>query len=255
MPKIGCVPYINALPLTYFLDRSQFEIITRPPAQLLDLLQKGEVEAALLPIVNYLEDSNLRLISNLAIAARGPVKSVKLFFKDSSHSIENLKHVLLDSESRTSNLLLKTLLKHRYGRNLSEVEFLSSDPSSKAEARLLIGDKALDHLHPHEKASDLAELWWEWTHKPFVFAAWMTRQTEASSLVSPLSEAREKGLAQIETIIRGLPQYPPDFLKEYFTTAVQYYMGPPELEGIRAFFEFLKPIQGYRHELDFRFVS
>ena len=255
MPKLGCVPYINALPLTYFLDRSQFEIITRPPAQLLELLQKGEVEAALLPIVNYFERYDLQLVPELAIAAHGPVRSVKLFFKDSSKSIENLRYVLLDSESKTSNLLLKVLLKHRYGKDLSEMVFLSEDPASKAEARLLIGDKALDHLHPEENFVDLAELWWEWTQKPFVFAAWMTRGSATSTLASSLLEARENGLKEIETIIRGLPHYPPDFLKEYFTRAVHYYMGAQELEGIRTFFEFLKPIQGYRHELDFRFVS
>src|SRR5215471_8837283 len=167
MPKLGCVPYINALPLTHFLDRSDFEIVTRPPARLFELLQKGEVEAALLPIVNYLEDFNLRLIPELAIAARGPVKSVKLFFKDPSQSIENLRYVLLDSESRTSNLLLKALLKHRYGKDLSQIVFLSEDPASKAQARLLIGDKALDYPHPHENFVDLAQLWWEWTQKPF----------------------------------------------------------------------------------------
>src|SRR5262249_3453873 len=146
------------------------------------------------------------------------------------------------------------LLKHRYRKDLSKIKFLSEDPTSKAEARLLIGDKALDHPLDHDNAVDLAELWYEWAQKPFVFAAWMTRIAESSSLAASLIEARDKGLAQIETIIRDLPQYPPDFLKEYFTSAVHYYMGASELEGIQSFFEFLKPIQGYRHELDFRFV-
>lgn len=252
--KLGCVPYINALPLTAFLDPKEFEIITRPPAQLFNLLQEGQVEAALLPIVNYFEAEDLHLIPDIAIATQGPVRSVKLFFKDNCYSLKNVDSISLDSESKTSNLLLKALLHHRAGRNLSDLTFFTGPNHPEAQAKLLIGDKALDY-HPSEEASlDLGQIWQEWTGKPFVFAAWMTQGSPDLKLKASLLKARDQGLNEIESIIQTLPRYPADFLKEYFTRSVHYYMGSDEQEGIRTFFEFLKPIQGYRHELDFRFI-
>jgi len=263
--KLGCVPYINALPLTYFLDPEEFELMNRPPAQLFDLLQKGHVDAALLPIVNYFENSDLALVPQICIAAKGAVRSVKIFFKNGCPSLEKAESIALDPESKTSNLLLKTLLHHRHGRDLSKLNF--SITEDDADVKVLIGDKALDlHLSPsprpspsrereYQRSMDLAELWWEWTKKPFVFAAWMTRGEPNARLCASLYRARERGLKDLQTILNFLPQYPSDFLKEYFTRAVHYYMGPEELEGVRTFYEYLRPIQGYHNELDFRFVS
>ncbi|MFO1520092.1 MAG: menaquinone biosynthesis protein [bacterium] len=251
--KLGCVPYINALPLTHFLDPQKFEIITRPPAELLELLQNKRVDAALLPIVNYFETEHLYLVPHLAIASDGAVMSVKLFLKNPSHPIEKLKYIYLDQESRTSQLLLQSLLLHHFKRDLSQIVFLKDPKDPRAEAELLIGDKALDkQAAPFH---DLGKLWLDYSRKPFVYAAWMTASPAPAGLKEALTEARNKGLENLSKIIESLPRYSPLLLKEYFTNAIRYYMGEAELEGVRAFYESLKPIQGYPHELHFRFVS
>ncbi len=249
MLKLGCVPYMNALPLTYSLDPKEVELIHRPPAQLLDLLKAGQVEAALLPIVNYFENPDLYLIKNLAIACRGPVKSVRLYFDG---DLKQIKTIYLDPESRTSHALLQVLLHYKYGINLQRIQFTSdlSDLSDSSEAKLLIGDKTFQ-----EKGAslDLGEEWWTWQQKSFVFAAWMTLQAHHPSLLQILQESKDKGLQNIDKIIGKIPPFP--FLKEYFTKNIHYTMEAPELDGIRLFYELLKPIQGYTHELDFKFVS
>lgn len=272
MLKLGCVPYMNALPLTYALDPKEVELIHRPPSELLDLLKAGKVEAALLPIVNYFENPELYLIPQVAIACRGAVKSVKLFFDNSSTYLKvpgtlDLKTIYLDPESRTSHALLKVLLRYKYEIDLEKIQFTSdlsdlSDKSESSEAKLLIGDKTFQEKGP---SLDLGEEWYTWQQKPFVFAAWMTLQPK-SKLTHLLLESKNQGLQNIDKIIEQISPSPCPLppgervieelsLKDYFTKNIHYTMEDPELDGIRRFYELLKPIQGYHHELDFKFVS
>lgn len=280
MIKLGSVSYINALPLTHFLDPKEFEIIHLPPAQLFSLLKNKKVDAALLPIVNYFENRDLYLIPEIAIAAKGAVQSVKLFLNSIDITIENLNNIYLDKESRTSQLLLKTLLKYRYNISLEDIHFNPDLNDPSVQAKLLIGDKALfslpvisakesihnmhlkspylgrnDNLN-HDNSIDLGELWWSWLKKPFVFAAWMTNNPYLSNRLSKkLKESRDAGLERINEIIQTLSSYPSSLLNEYFTKSLHYYMGEKELEGIQTFYQYLKTIEGYSDELDFRFIS
>ncbi len=287
MLKLGCVPYMNALPLTYALNPQEVELIHRPPAELFKLLQNGQVEAALLPIVNYFENPDLYLVPNLAIACRGSVKSVSLYFECHREEFEgrrgdlpgalgellrSARTIYLDPESRTSHALLKVILHHKYGINLNTLHFTSNFSHSDIDAKLLIGDKTF-----HEKGVgfDLGAEWYSWQNKPFVFAAWMTLDPK-SQVTNLLLESRNQGLQNIDKIIdqltcspsphpgsTGSPRrLPPrergierSLLKHYFTKNIHYTMEGPELDGIRQFYKLLKPIQGYLHELNFKFVS
>lgn len=270
MLKLGSVSYINALPLTSFLDPKEFEIIHLPPAELLSLLRDGKVDAALLPIVNYFENPELYLIPNISITSKGPVKSVQLFFDSENLSIQNIKNIYLDPESRTSQLLLKVLLRDFYHISLEKICFSSNQNNSEIQAKLLIGDKALLKSYSSSFSLDLGEAWWDWQKKPFVFAAWMTKNPRMSELSELLQESRDQGLRNIEKIIaqinlpltptlspveRGKEEEFSLLLNEYFTKNLHYYMGNEELEGIQTFYQHLKNIQGYTHELNFRFVS
>lgn len=251
MIKLGCVSYINALPLTYGLDPQEVELLHRPPAELLELLQGGKVEAALLPIVNYFEQPGLHLVPDGAIACRGPVQSVRLYLKE-GQDIQRLRSIYLDPESRTSHALLKVLLKEKFSRNLKDLEFILN-PALSSDAKLLIGDKTFQQTGP---SLDLGEEWCAWQKRPFVFAAWMSFGKGEKNLPSLLQKSRKQGLENIDQIIAGLgTSLPPAILKEYFTKNLHYTMGESELDGIRRFYELSKPIQGYQHELHFRFIS
>ncbi len=271
MLKLGCVPYMNALPLTYSLDPKEVELIHRPPAELLKLLQEGQVEAALLPIVNYFENPDLYLVPGLAIACRGAVKSVKLYFVGANPCVrpeiegrhiglplQNIHNIYLDPESRTSHALLKVILHHKYKIDLNTLYFTSDFNRKDLDANLLIGDKTFDQK---DEGLDLGEEWCTWQKKPFVFAAWMA-QSPSKHLNKILQEAYKGSFSKLEEIIEQIMMNRPvgtrlamDTLREYFTKNIHYTMEGSELEGIRQFYKLLKPIQGYSHELDFKFVS
>lgn len=267
MLKLACVSYLNALPLTQGLNPQEVEILYRAPAQLRPFLEQSD--AALLPILNYFEDESLYLIPGLCIGCKGAVESVKLF---SDEAIETVSKIYLDEESRTSQNLLKVILKEKYGRDLQEIEFFSSRVESPCPtennrqplraaptddvAALLIGDKAILNAPQTKYVYDLGQEWTEWQKLPFVFAAWMSQKDLGKSATQTLQNSLKTSLANLDLLVdRFADKWDKNHLKNYFSKSINYVLGEDDLKGITRFFELLKPIQGFKHELHFRFVS
>ena len=79
------------------------------PSRLADRLAAGELDVALIPSVEYLRGaaSGYEILPGFAIAARGPVRSVKLF---SRVPFERIERLALDAGSRTSQALARVWL-------------------------------------------------------------------------------------------------------------------------------------------------
>ncbi len=253
MLRLGCVSYINALPLIHFLDPQKARVLFRPPAQLIPLLEAGEVDAALIPIVYYFTRPDLYLVPNLAIASRGAVESVKLFYQNGSHP-STLQHIYLDTESRTSQELLKVILKNRFQRDLKSIDFIQELVHPDIEAKLLIGDKALLSQENGWEELDLGLAWWEWTQKPFVYAAWMTPNPDLKEIIPLLNQSYNEGKTRLNQIIQTLPQYPQKLLERYFTKSISYELGEAEKEGIQTFWSFLKSIRSLPDLLELKWI-
>ncbi len=257
MLKLACVSYLNALPLTQGLNPQEVEILYRAPAQLRPFLEQSD--AALLPILNYFEDESLYLIPGLCIGCKGAVESVKLF---SDEAIETVSKIYLDEESRTSQNLLKVILKEKYGRDLGGMEFVSGLPhpnpllTKEREGNLLIGDKALINPPQTKYVYDLGQEWTDWQKLPFVFAAWMSQKDLGKSATQILQNSLDKSFENLDLLVdRFADKWDKKQLKNYFSKSINYILGEDDLKGIARFFELLKPIQGFKHELHFRFVS
>ena len=107
---VGAVSYLNAKPLYYGLCDllPQVRLSMDVPSRLAELLAAGELDVALIPSVEYLRGATrgYEIIPGFAIAAHGPVRSVKLFSRVPWHRIERLA---LDAGSRTSQVLAQDL--------------------------------------------------------------------------------------------------------------------------------------------------
>src|SRR5262249_59936119 len=79
--RIGAVSYLNSKPLVHELDTlaSQAELILDYPSRLADQMARGELEVALIPVIEYFRAGTYSLVPNIAIASQGPVLSVTLF--------------------------------------------------------------------------------------------------------------------------------------------------------------------------------
>lgn len=231
--RLGAVPYLNARPLYFYLKE-------RPrlasPVDLVTLMKSGDLDLATAPITLLFENPHFKIIPGMAIGAKGPVASVKLFFKRINLTIQNITKIYLDYESSVSALLLKVLLQSCFHRNLSQLEFVTNP--YEAEARLLIGDKALAERTTH--SLDLAEAWTRWSGLPFVFATWITPKSSLpASLVQELKDCRDRSLANLEPLIDEERIFSPALLKTYFESNVSYELGPKEIEGMQRFYKYL----------------
>src|SRR5947208_15317342 len=79
--RIGAVNYLNTKPLIHELEAlaPQAELVLDYPSRLADQMARGELDVALIPVIEYFRAGSYRLIPNIAIASQGPVLSVTLF--------------------------------------------------------------------------------------------------------------------------------------------------------------------------------
>src|SRR5438128_5181447 len=112
--RIGAVTYLNTKPLIHDLEKLAplADLVLEVPSRLADLLADGQLDVALIPVIEYFRAGTYAIVPNIAIASRGPVLSVTLF---SRVPWTEIRRVALDEVSRTSAALVQILLRTRYG--------------------------------------------------------------------------------------------------------------------------------------------
>lgn len=234
--RVGSVRYLNAVPLTRGLED---EIVFATPSELAKMLQRDELDAALVSITEVLFNDRYDILDGTAIASLGEVKSVILAHRK---PIEEAREIFCDTASLTSVNLLRVLLAER-GLKPEFKPLASYDFKSLPDYTMLIGDPALDFVfssHKHE-IFDLGAAWYEMTSLPFVYAVWALRRgMDNERLRRQLTEARKFGLDTLDHIIRNRTEYTEDFRKDYFGWHIHYHLGADEKRGIAKFIELLR---------------
>lgn len=234
--RVGSVRYLNAVPLTRGLeDEIHFDV----PSKLAAMLQRDELDAALVSVTEVLFHDRYDVLDGAAIASLGEVQSVFLAHRK---PIEEVTEVFCDTASLTSVNLLKVLLAERG----LQPEFKPLENYAAAHQKdfvLLIGDPALDFLlgpHAHE-IFDLGAAWFELTKLPFVYAVWALRRgIENANLRRHLTDAKSFGLDTLDHIIRSRPEYTLEFRQDYLGWHIHYHLGMDEKRGLKKFIELLR---------------
>jgi len=234
--RVGSVPYLNAVPLTRGLEE---QVIFVPPSRLAELLQRDELDAALVSVTEVLFNDRYDILDGIAVASLGEVKSVFLAHR---RPIEDVKEVFWDTASLTSVNLLRVLLAER-GLRPEFKSLPGYEAGSMPDYALLIGDPALDFLlgpRQHE-IWDLGAAWYELTGLPFVYAVWALRRgVDNSRLRRQLREAKSFGLDTLDSIISTRTEYDYDFRKDYLGWHIHYHLGADERRGLAKFMELLR---------------
>ena len=246
--KVGAVSFLNTKPLIYpLLEDPQLpgseaiELSEAVPSRLAIELKDGSLDVGLIPIIEYFRtNSEYRIIQDISICSRGPVLSIQLF---SCVPIPEIRHVALDTNSRTSRALVKIILAERY--NLHP-EFQSCPPTinpqeADTDAVLLIGDAALRQLGATDYTLDLSEEWTTLTGLPFVYACWVARgEVELGQVPQTLLNAKEDGINKIPEIVQIESQrlgFPESLCRDYLTKHIFYELGDSEIAGLKKFYE------------------
>ncbi|QDT17482.1 menaquinone biosynthetic enzyme MqnA/MqnD family protein [Alienimonas californiensis] len=260
-PRVGGVIYLNSRPLIEGLradlDR-RGRLTLDHPSRLADGLKRGAYDAALVPSIAALGTAGATILSDACVAARGPVRSVKLFFRVPPGEVRSLA---LDEGSRTSAALSRVLLAERFGVQ-PELRPLPVGPgpspraaaeaiaATDADAVLLIGDRAM--VDPPDRRTgrpfaavwDLGQVWNEWTGLPFVFAAWAARpglgKDAAADLARRFSASRDEGVRDLDRIaaLAGPPLgLTPEDAADYLRRNLHFTLGPAERAGLNLYCE------------------
>ena len=255
MLRIGEISYLNCTPLFTSLrsnfPESDYKFVTGHPSELNAKLRSGEIDLCPSSSVEYAHNPELyRILPDLSISARGPVRSVLLFSKLPITSLDGAS-IGLTSESETSVILLKTLLslKFSFANSYSRVEATDQNLSSQHDALLLIGDRALIAASKESGAYiyDLGELWYEFTGRPFVFALWLLREdvfSKSAEKVHLLHErlvlSKHKALENLPEIAATLKQNAwadSSFLIKYWSI-ISYDLTKDHIEGLKLFYRY-----------------
>ncbi len=249
--RVGSVGYLNAAPLTRGIES---EIIFATPARLAELLQRDELDAALVSIVEVLFSDHYDVLDGAAIASLGEVQSVILAHRK---PLEVAKEIFCDPASLTSVNLLKVLLAER-GLKPEFKALENYEAAKQKDFVMLIGDRALDFISPPHHGCEIFDLgaaWFELTGLPFVYAVWaLRRDVHNAELRRQLREAKEFGLDTLEAIIRDRTEYTEDFRRDYLGWHVHYHLGTDEKRGIAKFIELLRK-HGLGKVFEPKFVS
>lgn len=234
--RVGSVPYLNAAPLTFGLER---EISFVPPSQLAVELHAGRLDAALVSLTEVLFHDGYEVLDGYGIASDGPVFSV---FLAHCGPLEALTEIALDPASCTSVNLLRVLLAER-GLHPRFVPLDSYAHAPQLDAVLLIGNPAVEFQlghHPHA-IWDLGAAWRELTGLPFVYAPWaLRRDRDTAPLRKILGAAAEAGLAALPRLIAERPEFDPETRRIYLTERIRYRLGEREKRGMAKFAELLR---------------
>ncbi len=243
--RVGAVGYLNARPLTWALDRSpeRWQMRYDLPSVCSALLHAGDVDLGLVPSIDYLLAPDYRFVPGVGIGSRGPIASVALYTR---RPLDEIRHIALDTSSRTSVTLIRVLCRHRFH---IEPQFVPHGPDLAAMARdfdagLLIGDPAfdVDHAALGLRKIDLGEEWHAMTGLPFIYAAWTGRPGAVTPQdVRALQDAQAEGVRATATIAgeygRG------DAAREaraaaYLRDNVRYGLGADEAAGLQMFLDY-----------------
>lgn len=210
--KLGCSPYLNALPLTRGLDAEPgVELSIASPARLADLLRAERLDAALVSSSEY-------FCGAYRIVPVGAISSISAAADATLHArvpYTHLRRVALSAASRSTNLLLQMLLHRLRPGAAVHFEVRPEDTLrslAEFDACLLIGDCAIGEADVAEYRYGLAQLWHAHTGMPMVFTLWLARPEADPRLMEVLSRARDRGLAELPLIaheaaaVRGLDE-------------------------------------------------
>ncbi len=236
--RLAASTYLNSAPLIWsFLHgakRGTVDFIDAVPARCAQLLSQNEVDAALVPVIEYQRIPGGALVPDVCVGSQEEVLSVVLVSKNTQ--LEEIRSVALDESSRTSATLVKVIFREFLAR---EPEWTICSPNidemlDRNDAALIIGDPGMTFPRTGLKVWDMAGLWRNYTGLGFVFAMWMVRN---EAIDVDFAGARDEGVTKIEEIVDAYKDQIPMDLKRYLTENIVYRIDESMQRGLQLYFE------------------
>lgn len=235
---------MSARPLIYGLIRSPqpgVEMIYDETASLAERLRRGELEAALIPSIEFLRGAGQTLVEGPALVARPGGRATLLI---TQRPIETAERIAVNEFCRSPIVAVRVVLDRLWGvrPDLLVEKNLNDDWRERYDAVLLNGDAALDFVNrgtpPDLEAFSVGQMWLRVTGHPLVQGVWVYSEPELETRLSSwLITSRNLGLQNLSRLADGIAatsHYGSEVLYDYFANSWSYNLGPDEMEGLRA---------------------
>lgn len=241
--RVGCVSYLNTLPLIEGLEKCpELELVPAVPARLIDLLAERRVDIGLVSLVDTQRSAEpLDLIPSGMIGCDGPTLTVRVY---SAVPLDRITRIHADAESHTGVCLLRLLLVRLFNIRPEVIDFNARERVASGsemvewpETVLMIGDKVVTDSPPavrYPYQMDLGEAWKSITGLPFVYAVWTCRESDAGSdavrLAASLLDRQRRHnatrLGWLATNRAAQRGWPADLARRYLTDMLRFDIGP-----------------------------
>jgi predicted solute-binding protein len=242
--RIGVPSSICVRPLIYGLIRTPqpgVEVLYDEPGILADRLEQHELDAALVPAIEYLRGVGSARIDGPALVARPAGHGVVLIAR---RPLGEIERVAVHEFCRTPIAALRITLDRLHGARpdlLVEKNF-GGDWRERYDAILLTGDAALDivsHGHAAElEVHNVVEMWTRVAGHPLPLDVWAYNSSELQATFAKwLVTSRNLGLQNLSRLADGIAatsQYDGETLYEYFTHSWSYDLGGGELAALES---------------------
>jgi chorismate dehydratase len=163
-----------------------------------------------------------------------PVFSV---FSRTTGPLREVRRICLDPASATSVHLLQVLLAEYHGL---APEYRPLNECTEGDARLLIGNQAIEFRRDHGQSGHFLDLGAEWkrcTGLPFVFAVWLLQPDlpDRAGIADAFRALRAAGLARLPEIIATEDFQDQAFRSAYLGGHIQFGLRAAEKRGIERF--------------------
>ncbi|HRG01688.1 MAG TPA: menaquinone biosynthesis protein [Bacteroidia bacterium] len=241
--SVSIVNYYNTTPFLYGINHtnfiSQIDLQLDIPSVCAQKLKNKQVEIGLVPVAILPELDHYHIITDYCIGAVGKVDSVKLF---SEKPLNELTHVLLDYQSKTSVTLVQVLNKHFWKKN---IQFINATEGfekqiSGTTGAVIIGDRTFG-LTEYAYQYDLAEEWQNFTDLPFVFACWVSNVKLENDFITEFNKTLAYGVNHIEEAVKEKPNNTKGFdALDYLKNKISYNLDSDKKKALEKFLELMK---------------
>jgi chorismate dehydratase len=242
---IGASKRLAVQPLIFGLTEKPTSGVTLrldEPGCLAAALERGDLDAALIPSIEYLRGVGGYSLSGPALVAKSRTKSVMLV---TDRPLSEIGRIAVDEHSRTPLVVVRVVLHKLYGI-LPDLCVLKRPPLGAGDWKgdyhgiLLTDDEGLRYctqdVKPDEICHDIGEMWNSIHSRPLVQSLWaFNDETLKGTLESILNASRDYGLNNLSRLAESMAHSSPldaESLRRYFETAWGFHLGPEERKGL-----------------------
>lgn len=242
--RIGVPQSLSVRPLIYGLTRSPqpgVELVYDQPGVLASRLERGELDLALVPAIEYVRGVGTAYVEGPAHVARTGGHGILLVSRVPAREIERIAvHEFCRSPIAATRVVLDRI--HGVRPDMLVEKNFTGDWRESYDAILLTGDAALDlavHGHPADlEVHNVVEMWTQVTGYPLPLSLWVFNDTDLQATFARwLVTSRNLGMQNLSRLADGIAatsHYGSEVLYDYFSNSWTYQLGPDEVAGLRA---------------------